>query len=435
MSTAITGCFLGRARRTTRSRPRPRRSSRSASPARTRPRSAKGPGSFHVALYDALYDLDPATLDSRAKLSVRLHAIVEDLATARAAVEGGATVVQLRLQGASTGRAGRGRPRASASSPATLRRERRRRGGARARARTASTSAAQTRAPSERARPGCSSGRRRPQSPRRATAERQGAAYVGAGPVWATPSKPDADPPIGLDGLARDLPRGLDPGRRDRRRRRLATRATASTRARPAWPCPGRGRRTGAAGGGRCGSLSSASSGCWPSWNGVASRSGIENDAAELGGGLVVTQDALVEGVHFRLDWTSYRELGYRAAAVNLSDLAASGAEPQALLVTLARAGRARARGRARALRRPERARRRRSPAATRARADSSCSARDRARPLGARARPSRGPTGRPRSSSPARSAPRVRPSGRAVTPGRRFGSRKAAVSPPSPMR
>jgi thiamine-monophosphate kinase len=63
---------------------------------------------------------------------------------------------------------------------------------------------------------------------------------------------------------------------------------------------------------------------------------GIEHDAAELGGGLVVTQDALVEGVHFRLDWTSFRELGYRAAAVNLSDLAASGAEPKALLVTLA---------------------------------------------------------------------------------------------------
>jgi thiamine-phosphate pyrophosphorylase len=32
-------------------------------------------------------------------------------------------------------------------------------------------------------------------------AERLGAAYVGAGPIWATPSKPDADPPIGLDGL------------------------------------------------------------------------------------------------------------------------------------------------------------------------------------------------------------------------------------------
>jgi thiamine-monophosphate kinase len=61
----------------------------------------------------------------------------------------------------------------------------------------------------------------------------------------------------------------------------------------------------------------------------------IENDAAELEGGLVVTQDALVEGVHFRLDRLSWRDLGYRAAAVNLSDLAASGAEPRGLLVTL----------------------------------------------------------------------------------------------------
>ncbi len=32
-------------------------------------------------------------------------------------------------------------------------------------------------------------------------AQRNRASYVGAGPVWATPSKPDADPPIGLDGL------------------------------------------------------------------------------------------------------------------------------------------------------------------------------------------------------------------------------------------
>ena len=35
-----------------------------------------------------------------------------------------------------------------------------------------------------------------------AAGEEAGAAYIGAGPVWATPSKPDADPPIGLDGLA-----------------------------------------------------------------------------------------------------------------------------------------------------------------------------------------------------------------------------------------
>jgi thiamine-monophosphate kinase len=63
---------------------------------------------------------------------------------------------------------------------------------------------------------------------------------------------------------------------------------------------------------------------------------GVEHDAAELGGGLVVTQDALVDGVHFRLDWLDWRELGFRAAAVNVSDLAASGARPEALLVTLA---------------------------------------------------------------------------------------------------
>src|SRR3954469_19443071 len=63
---------------------------------------------------------------------------------------------------------------------------------------------------------------------------------------------------------------------------------------------------------------------------------GVEHDAAELAGGLVVTQDALVEGVHFRLDWLSWRDLGWRAAAVNISDLSASGATPEALLVTLA---------------------------------------------------------------------------------------------------
>jgi thiamine-monophosphate kinase len=61
---------------------------------------------------------------------------------------------------------------------------------------------------------------------------------------------------------------------------------------------------------------------------------GIEHDAAVVEG-LVVTQDTLVEGVHFRFDLLSWRELGARAAAVNLSDLAASGAEPLALLASL----------------------------------------------------------------------------------------------------
>ena len=68
---------------------------------------------------------------------------------------------------------------------------------------------------------------------------------------------------------------------------------------------------------------------------------GTEHDAAQIGpvpsgDTLVATQDALVENVHFRLDWLDWRALGFRAAAVNLSDLAACGATPQALLVTLA---------------------------------------------------------------------------------------------------
>jgi thiamine-monophosphate kinase len=46
---------------------------------------------------------------------------------------------------------------------------------------------------------------------------------------------------------------------------------------------------------------------------------GTENDAAELAGGLVVTQDALVEGVHFRLDWITWRDLGFRASAYTLT--------------------------------------------------------------------------------------------------------------------
>jgi thiamine-monophosphate kinase len=69
---------------------------------------------------------------------------------------------------------------------------------------------------------------------------------------------------------------------------------------------------------------------------------GIENDAAEVDG-LVVTQDALVEGVHFRFDLVSWHELGFRAAAANISDLAASGAEPLALIVSLGLPGDTRA--------------------------------------------------------------------------------------------
>jgi thiamine-monophosphate kinase len=68
---------------------------------------------------------------------------------------------------------------------------------------------------------------------------------------------------------------------------------------------------------------------------------GIEHDAAQVDG-LVVTQDALVEGVHFRFDLVSWRGLGFRAAAANISDLAASGANPLALIVSLGLPGQTR---------------------------------------------------------------------------------------------
>jgi thiamine-monophosphate kinase len=67
---------------------------------------------------------------------------------------------------------------------------------------------------------------------------------------------------------------------------------------------------------------------------GLAER--IDADGADLGDGYVLTQDVLVEGVHFRREWTSWRDLGYKAAAVNLSDLAAMAAEPEALFIVLA---------------------------------------------------------------------------------------------------
>ena len=62
---------------------------------------------------------------------------------------------------------------------------------------------------------------------------------------------------------------------------------------------------------------------------------GQDAEGAILDGGRVATVDVLAEGIHFRLDWTSFRDLGYKAAAVNLSDLAAMGAEAEGLLVGL----------------------------------------------------------------------------------------------------
>ena len=50
---------------------------------------------------------------------------------------------------------------------------------------------------------------------------------------------------------------------------------------------------------------------------------------------LAVSVDVSLEGVHFRTDWLSFEEIGWRATAAALSDLAAAGAKPLGVLVSL----------------------------------------------------------------------------------------------------
>lgn len=131
---------------------------------------------------------------------MKLHVLVGDLATAQRAVEAGATVVQLRVKGASTAElVGIGRPLRDLPALFVVNDD--------------VEAALQLNADgvhlgredpgAERARAeGLLLGLSAASVTEAAEAERAGAAYVGAGPVWATPSKLDADPPIGLSGLA-----------------------------------------------------------------------------------------------------------------------------------------------------------------------------------------------------------------------------------------
>ncbi|MFN8513120.1 MAG: AIR synthase related protein [Thermomicrobiales bacterium] len=71
---------------------------------------------------------------------------------------------------------------------------------------------------------------------------------------------------------------------------------------------------------------------------------GIGDDAAiwspTPGARNVITTDSLIEGIHFRLDWTSWHDLGHKALAVNLSDVAAMGARPRLAVISLGLTGR-----------------------------------------------------------------------------------------------
>jgi len=133
---------------------------------------------------------------------VRLHALVEDLETARAAVEGGATVVQWRLKDVPTvDMVERGRSTRSLCA---------RHGvtfvvndDVEAALMLGADGVHLGRADGGSARAkehglllGCSAATLA--EARDADGE---ADYLGVGPVWATPSKADADPAIGLDGL------------------------------------------------------------------------------------------------------------------------------------------------------------------------------------------------------------------------------------------
>ncbi len=72
-------------------------------------------------------------------------------------------------------------------------------------------------------------------------------------------------------------------------------------------------------------------------WGKSAER--IGDDAAvldvPLGEKLVVSTDTSIEDIHFRRDWLNSFEIGYRATAASLSDLAAMGARPLGVLIAL----------------------------------------------------------------------------------------------------
>ncbi|MBN2273343.1 MAG: thiamine-phosphate kinase [Bacteroidales bacterium] len=70
-----------------------------------------------------------------------------------------------------------------------------------------------------------------------------------------------------------------------------------------------------------------------------STESGVGDDAAVLDYGskkIVVTTDMLTEGIHFNLEYSPLKHLGYKAAVVGFSDVYAMNANPKQLLVSIA---------------------------------------------------------------------------------------------------
>jgi thiamine-phosphate pyrophosphorylase len=130
---------------------------------------------------------------------VKVHAVVSDLETGRAAVEGGATVVQLRVKATTEEivRDGRGFRELPATFVVNDDVEAALRLGADG-VHLGRDDLGAERALGAGLLLGASAG----SVVEAREGQALGAAYIGAGPVWMTPTKPDADPPIGLEGLA-----------------------------------------------------------------------------------------------------------------------------------------------------------------------------------------------------------------------------------------
>lgn len=68
---------------------------------------------------------------------------------------------------------------------------------------------------------------------------------------------------------------------------------------------------------------------------------GIGDDCAVqpqiAGQDLLTSSDLLIEGIHFKREWTSFYDLGRKSAAVNISDIAAMGGSPQSLFLGIGR--------------------------------------------------------------------------------------------------